>query len=322
MSQNKQGGQSLDARKLDAAYTGFHAAFFKSLANAPSFFNTISAVVTDDRPFNVWNWISQVPKMRKWVGQKRLHKLRAEKHQMECEPYESSIQVPKEDIINDRLGLWSRQINDMGSAHPRHLDDLVITALIAGFAATVGRTYDGQFLLDTDHTADGNGQGVSQSNLLTGALSFAKYREAYKRMAYEFVDDQGEPVVNVPGYLVVGVQNADIGRDILQRQWIAGVNGAGSGANVQLENLERGTVELIVTPRITDTKWFLLARNPTAVVMQRKRGPDFYSVGEDGLRGGPTNPHTFMTGNVLYGIESEEGVAYGAWQDVVGGLGT
>lgn len=318
----KQGGASLDAAKLEAAYTGFHARFFKELANQPLIYERIASVITDDRPVSVYNWITNVPKMRKWIGNKRLHKLRAQKHEIRTEPYEASIQIPKQDIIDDRFGLWSEKIGQMAEAYPRAIDQGVVEWLMGGISAeTYGRTYDNQYLIDTDHTADGSGSGTAQSNLVPGALTATTYRTAYKRMAYEFLDDVGEPVYNTPRTLLVGVANADVARDIVQRQWIAGIGGGTAGANVQVENLERATVDVIVSPRITGTQWFVLAANPTAVVVQRKRGPDFYSVDDQGGARGSSNPHTFMTGTYLYGIEAELGYAYGAWQDVVGGPG-
>jgi Mu-like prophage major head subunit gpT len=311
----RQGGASLDAHKIEAAYTGFLTGFMGAYKRADPTYPRIAGVFNDDRPLNQWVWLSQVPQMKKWIGNKKLEKLRGETHPIKTEPHEASIQVPKHDILNDRLGLYSERIGELGESDPRAVERLVYSMLTLGIqATTLGRCYDNQALIDDDHTADGNGAGASQSNLVGGALSHATFRTACRRML-EFKGDDGEPVEREPGTLVVGPTNRDVARDILVRGWEV-------SGSAQLDNIEKGTVNLFISPRITDTKWFLFAKGSKAIVVQRKRGPDFYAVDDQGVARGTTNPHTFLTGTYLYGIESEFGAAYGPWWDVVGGPGS
>ena len=51
----------------------------------------------------------------------------------------------------------------------------------------------GSFALGHDHAAAGNGQGVSQSNLVTGGFSCATFNQAVQRMLL-LVDDENEPI--------------------------------------------------------------------------------------------------------------------------------
>jgi phage major head subunit gpT-like protein len=318
MSNGSQGGRSLDASKIEAAYVGFHKTFNDRLAKAASVYKRIATVVETDELVDRQVWLAGTPKMRRWVGDKVLSKLRAESHPIVTEPYEASIEVPKHDILNDKLGMWRPKINSMADAYDWALDELAVTMLAAGVAGTaLGTTYDGQNLIDTDHTALSAG-GTAQSNKVTGALTAAVYNTAWTRYL-AFQDENGVPV-NVAGRrmtLLVGPAWREVARDILDQQTQA--NGE--------SNMDRGTADLIVTPWIsartvnvkgvdvtlTGTEWFLLPSDSAAVILHVKRGPEFLTV--------ETGEFAFRTGKYLYGIEAEFGAAYGLWQEVVGGPG-
>jgi phage major head subunit gpT-like protein len=178
------GPRSLDAIKIDAAYTGYHKTFsdrLRSLKNAPAIARRLATVVPSSDVLDVQLWLAGTPKLRRWMGPKTLHKLRGESKQMQTTMHESSVEVPKNDILNDKLGLYSEQIGGMADAYEWALDDLVITMLCAGIQGTaLGTTYDGQNLIDTDHTYLSAG-GTAQSNKVTGAFSASTYNTAWNR---------------------------------------------------------------------------------------------------------------------------------------------
>ncbi len=304
MSNGTQGGRSLDSAKIEAAYAGFFTEFQNRLNKAESMHTRLATVIETDNVVDTQLWLSSVPNMRKWIGPKQLNKLRGESHPITTVPYEASVEVPKHDILNDRLGLYKGRIGQMGDAYPRALDDLVVQMLVAGVTGTtLGATYDGQNLLDTDHTALSVG-GTSQSNKVTGALTSAKYNEGWRKFL-EIKDENGNPVA-MPGRrmtLLVGPANREVARSILAPDFAAG------GAR----NLDYQTADLMVHPRITGTEWFLVPEGSSAVLLHIKRGPEFLSV-EDG-------EFAFRTAKYLYGIEAEFGAGYGLWQEIVGGPG-
>lgn len=318
MGQGSQGGRSLDAAKIEAAYVGFHKTFQDRIQKADSIYARIATVVETDNLVDRQVWLTGLPMMRKWVGDKVLAKLRAESHPIVTAPYEASLEVPKHDIINDRLGLYRPKINQLADSYGWAIDNLVVGMLCAGIQGTaLGATYDGQNLIDTDHTSLSGG-GAAQSNKVTGALSATTYNLAWTRYL-GFVDENGVPV-NAAGRrmtLVVGPANREAARDIIDQQTQA------SGE----QNMDRGTADLIVTPWIragtflvngvsvtlTGTEWFLLPSDSTAVIVHIKQGVEFLSV--------ETGEFAFRTGKYLYGTEAEFGAAYGLWQEVVGGPG-
>lgn len=304
MSNGTQGGRSLDSAKIEAAYAGFFTAFQNRLKQTTPMYTRLATVIDTDNVVDTQLWLSQVPKMRKWIGPKQLNKLRGESHPIRTEPYETSVEVPKHDILNDRLGLYRERIGQMGDSYGWALDDLVVQMLVAGVAGTsLGATYDGQNLIDTDHTALSVG-GTAQSNHVAGALSSTTYNLAWRRFL-EIKDENGNPVAS-PGRrmtLLVGPANRELARGILGPDFGAG------GAR----NLDYQTADLMVHPRITGTQWFLVPEGSSAVLLHVKRGPEFLSVEE--------GEFVFRTAKFLYGIEAEFGAGYGLWQEIVGGPG-
>jgi phage major head subunit gpT-like protein len=319
MANGSQGGRSLDASKIEAAYVGFHKTFNDRLGTAENIAPRIATIVETDDIVDRQVWITGLPKMRRWVGDKVLSKLRAESHPVVTEPYEASLEVPKHDILNDKLGMWKPKISRMAEEYKNAIDELVIGMLAAGVAGTaLGTTYDGQNLIDTDHTALSGG-GTAQSNKVTGALTSGVYNTAWSRFL-GLKDENGRPI-NSAGRrmtLVVGPAWREVARDIIDQD-------IGTGGE---RNMDRGTADLIVTQwlqagtinvkgvdvTLTGLEWFLLPADSSAVLVHVKRGVEFLAV--------ETGEFAFRTGKYLYGIEAEFGAAYGLWQEVVGGPGS
>lgn len=317
------GGRGLDAAKIEAAYVGYKTTFMNRLNEAPHVYQRLTEVVTTDNVLDRQIWLSHAPTMKRWVGPKQIYKFQGESHPIITEPYEVSVEVSKHDILNDRLGLYSKRIGDMAARYEQAIEMNVIMRLAAGASAATplafGATYDGQNLIDIDHTALSAG-GTNQTNKVTGALNAAQFSTAMQRFI-EFKDEFGVPVAPPTGrmILVVGPANRAAARDILGTEFDT------DGTT----NLDRSAADLIVTPYIasgtyniggktvtlTGLEWLLIPEGSTAVITQVKRGPEFLAVDTS------DNEFTFRTGKHLYGIEAEFGFAYGLWQEVVGGPG-
>lgn len=324
----RQGGSSPDAAKIEAAYIGFGTQLSERFNRATSVWRQLATVIDSDDLLHYEMWLDSVPKMRLWEGDKVINQIRAERLQIVTRPHEASCEIGKGDIINDRFGLYTRKINQMGDAYDWHLMEMVIAMLVAGIQGTaLGTSYDGQNLIDTDHTFLGNGTGKQQSNKVVGPFSATTYQQAWNQYL-GFEDEYGTPLnVISPDidasqsarkmYLVHGPANRTAVRTVLTQQWIPSLQqnlDAGSAQPVLVPWIKAGTYNVLGTQvTLTGNEWFLMPENSAAVILQRKRAPQFLSV-EDG-------EHTFRTGKFLYGIESEEGAAYGLWQEVVGGPG-
>lgn len=308
MSGGDGGGRSYDGSKIEAAYIGFRRDFQGRLMKAAPLYDRLFTIVDTDNMVDTQLWINSSPKMRRWVGEKVLHKARAESHPITTEPYEASALVPKHDVINDRFGLYADYVAGMADSYEDALDELAFSMLLAGIAgSSLGTTYDGQNLIDTDHTMRSADSGVlaqQQSNFVDGALSQSVFVSALQRFA-DMVNENGTPLKVVPRYLVAGPANSHAVKLITQQN----IQATGE------QNLYAGSVVPVISPRITGTQWCLLPENSSAIIIHRKRAPEFLAADN------PNDSGIIATGQFIYSVEAEFGAGYGLWQEIVGGDG-
>lgn len=304
--QQLSGTGVLDKSRLENAYITFSTAFDAALANTPVIYPSITTVLTGVGPVTEFKWLGDVPTMEEWIGERKINKLRASEHRLTTKWYANGIELDYEDTANDKLGLVIPRIQDLASMGPRKLDALAIDRYVNGFAGTLGTTYDGQFLFDTDHTADSAGTGTSQSNLQAGAFSSTTFNQAWVKMT-AFKGTNGEPLEITPDTVLAGYTNQLAIRTVLQQAFKA------TGES----NMDLNQAKLILNARITGNHWFLLAlaARIRAVLVGIEYAPQFAELmGWDQM-------HMFMHRTGYAGAHMKIGMAYGQWQNAVGSTG-
>lgn len=296
----------LNRTQVEAAFVIFSTVFDMKLKNTPVIYDRIATVFPGVSERVEFKWLGSVPTMKRWVGDRTLQKLRAESQALTTEWWANGIEVDVDDLNNEaKLGMIPKRINMMATAAARRIDDQVVSFYVGGFAGTLGLTYDGQFLFDTDHTAAGSGAGVAQSNLQTGTLDSANFNAALQK-ALLFVDDEGEPIATSLNFVLAGPQQQLKARQLLKAEYAAG------GAT----NIDAGMANWLISPRITGTHWFLLTEDEIkAVLLGIEREPQFAAADN------PEATEMFMRRNALYGAHVKFGLCYGMWQAAVGSTG-
>ena len=321
------GGQSPDGTKVDVASVGFGTVLNNRLMQYDALYPRLATVVMTDKLLNREIWLNAVPNMRMWEGPRQIARISAENLPIVTRPHENAIAISRSDIQNDQLGLYAPMVGKLADTYPFALDDLFIAMLCAGVAGTsLGAAYDGQNLIDTDHTFRSKDAGTAAfqySNKVTGAFSAAVFQSAMN-LFLGLKNEYGRPVHvgQGPFYLLHGPANRVAVRTVLQQDTatIAGVTLA--------QNLDKGLAIPICTPLIqsrttsvlgtsvtmTGLEWFLIPAGSSAVILQIKRAVESMSV-EDGYQ-------VFMEQLYYYGIDAEFGAAYGLPQEIVGGPGS
>lgn len=156
---------------LTALQQGFNAAFLQGFGSVKSTLDLIAMRVPSSTRTENYGWMKELPGMREWVGQRVIHNLEATSAQLTNKTYEHTIGVNREDIEDDRLGIYAPMFSMQGEVVARHPDELVWGLLPQGFS-TIG--FDGQFFFDTDHVGyNASGAEISWSN--TGGGSGAPW---------------------------------------------------------------------------------------------------------------------------------------------------
>ena len=161
---------ALTQAQIDALKTTLVARWNAGLKLSPDDWKKIAKLVKSNGKSNTYEWLSQFPAFREWVGS-RLHKVFKETaYTVVNRKFEATVDVQRTDIEDDNIGQYGTLAESAGQSSTDLKNDLVFQALSAGFASVC---YDGQYFFDTDHPVypneDGSGVAASVSNMQAGA---------------------------------------------------------------------------------------------------------------------------------------------------------
>ena len=152
---------------LEALRTNLRGEFQSGLdkGNGLTFHGDVATRVGSSTKSNTYGWLSKFPKLREWVGDRVVKDLTESSYQILNKKYEGTVDVEREDIEDDNLGIYGPIAQSMGheaAIHPSRL----LSGLIASGTSTL--CYDGQNFFDTDHPVyaneDGTGAATTVSN--------------------------------------------------------------------------------------------------------------------------------------------------------------
>lgn len=154
------GGLIINQANLADLFTAFRAQFKQGFEafQKQSMWGRIATRVPSSTRDNHYAWLGQWPQLRKWIGDRQLKGLAAHDYRIVNEKFESTIEVPRDDIEDDQFGIYSTQANGMGLAAAQHPDELIFALLLGAFAEL---GYDGKPYFATDHPV---GEGVASNN--------------------------------------------------------------------------------------------------------------------------------------------------------------
>ncbi len=95
-----------------------------------------------------YGWLGAYNSLREWIGDRQLNGLVAHGFTIKNRTFENTVSVPREDIEDDVIGVYSGAFQLMGADAAMHPDKLIFELLRAGTKSTC---YDGQNFFDTDH---------------------------------------------------------------------------------------------------------------------------------------------------------------------------
>jgi phage major head subunit gpT-like protein len=301
----------ISREKLAGTHISLNTRFMNAIKEYTPIYKQLVTELPSSAAIETYNWMGLVPKMEKWVGERVIHKLRAEKYTIENFDWANGIEVTRDDLAEDKLGLVAMRIADLAKKGLDAIDDEVARILNNAFAAAGGLAYDGQFLIDSDHLAKGDGTGTAQSNTGgTTALSDTALLAGYEA-GLAMKDEAGDPMGIQYTHLVVGPALWSRARALVDLPNLAG----GAGA----PNPTYGLVKLILHPKLTSKKWFLIDMNQgiAPIIVQVRRQPQFRDPNL-----GMNSMEFFFRKDLYYGADLTFGVGLGLWQAIYGSNAT
>jgi phage major head subunit gpT-like protein len=138
----------INAENLANMYIGFNAAFNNAFAGAPSFRDQLAMVVPSSTRTNDYKFLLQFPMLREWVGDRVIKSLAAESFQITNKSFEATVEVDRDDIEDDQLGIFSPMVAELAKSAKQHPDILIAALMAAGLAVAC---YDGKMFFAADH---------------------------------------------------------------------------------------------------------------------------------------------------------------------------
>lgn len=290
-----------------AVFTSIKTTFNNAFDAAPSQWQKTAMLVPSGSGQNDYAWLSNFPKMRKWIGDKVIKALSAFKYTIVNDDFEATVEVDRNDIEDDNLGIYAPQAQMAGFSAKQLPDEIVADLKNNAFA---NKCYDGQYFYDTDHPVKGasvSNKGTAALSAATVALAKASYGAA-RTAIMSLTDDEGRPLALIPNVLEVPPALEEVGRMLTTYDKLED----------DKPNPYKGTAELIVNPRLTSTTaWFL-----HCTTMPVK--PFFYQERKAPVFVEQTNPEAddvFNRKKYKFGAEARAAGGYGFWQMSFGSTG-
>jgi phage major head subunit gpT-like protein len=297
---------------VSALFVGLKTIFNNAFTNTPGDWEEIAMKVPSTTGQNDYAWLSKFPRMREWIGEKAVKALSAFKYTVTNKDWEATVEVDRNDIEDDNLGIYTPQAQAAGESAKTLPDEIVADVVNAAFAT---KCYDGQYYFDTDHPGkDDSGNDISVSNMGTMKLDCSSLAAAQASLGaaetamMEFKDDEGRPLNIKPTVLMVPPALKATANTLMTADRLEDGK----------PNPYKGTYKVRVDARLRSrTAWYLLdtTKPVKPFVYQERKAPVFVQQTD------AQADDVFNRKKFKFGAEARANGGYGFWQLAFGSTG-
>lgn len=299
---------SVDTAKAVALLRDLTRRFDMAFRAATPFYPRVCTVVESDGADEKYGWLGAIPGVREWLGDRVFNELAAATYVLANKHWEDSLAIKKDDLDDDRMGMYRMAMPNLASRAAQHPDKLRFQIMVAGSTTAC---YDGQYFYDTDHAWGDSG---TQSNLKTydaadhTNVTVTEFKAAFQQAVNAllgFKDDRGElfrqPTVGRLNDLIVEVPLAlrKVAYEAIEAVILS------NSTNVKIDNYD-----VACSPMLTDGASFythFVGDNLKPFVFQARQPLKRFTKGLDD---GETKDAKFMT-------DARYNVGYLAWWNTV-----
>ncbi|MEN2427255.1 Mu-like prophage major head subunit gpT family protein [Chromobacterium vaccinii] len=298
----------VNASSLKAIFVNLKTTFNNAFSTAPSQWQKVAMLVPSSTKTNDYKWLSNFPRMQKWIGEKTVKALAASGYSITNDDWEVTVEVDRNDIDDDNLGIYAPQAQMAGESAKQLPDEIVFDLVNKGF---ISQCYDGQYFFDVDHVVAGQSvsnkgtKKLSAASLAAARASYGAARTAMKKLR----DDEGRPLNIAPNVLLVPPALEDDANLLMTTERFEDGK----------PNPYRNTATVVVAPWLnSDTAWFLLdtSRPVKPFIYQERKKPVFVQQTD------PQADGVYMRKKFLFGAEARAAGGYGFWQLAYGSDGS
>jgi phage major head subunit gpT-like protein len=138
----------INADALARVYTAFSAVFNNAFQATETWYEQVAMTVPAKTRIMDYKFLLDFPTVREWIGDRQINSLDPKAYQVETKDYEATIEIERNDVEDEQLGLYNPIIAAMAEEAKRHPEKLIAELLKNGATSLC---YDGQNFFDTDH---------------------------------------------------------------------------------------------------------------------------------------------------------------------------
>jgi phage major head subunit gpT-like protein len=307
---------------LSVLFTQAEVRFGQALEATPSWADQLATTMPSSTAQNIYAWMDRIPVLRKWLGDRVLNSVHTHSRTVVNQPFELTDFILAENIRHDQYGVFNTNLQMFGMQAKKWADQQLAYYLINSAASAAQgcadpvNGYDGKPMFATDHPILGgdvaggvpSGASSTQSNLFVNtALTYDNYVSVRSSMA-ALKGADGQPLYNVPDLLVVPPQLEGKAKNIIEADFLAGVNGVDTAPQ---SNVYKGTAKVLMLQELSSRPhaWYLMCSTNVVkpLIWQLDMAPRFtYLVN-------PNDINVFMARQFIYGVEAWGAPAESLW---------
>lgn len=166
---------AIETAKTNAVKRGITATFRQAAASASPIYPKMAQTNPSAGANEEYVISGSQPGMREFVGDRVFNQLTSARFTIANKHFESSVEIDRTDFDDDRIGMYSNAIGELGEEAACHPDELLFD-LIKNGASTA--CYDGQYFFDSDHLWRDSGALSNKITHTVGSLSAVTPMEA------------------------------------------------------------------------------------------------------------------------------------------------
>uniref|UniRef100_UPI001AD88DF9 Mu-like prophage major head subunit gpT family protein n=1 Tax=Rahnella sp. ChDrAdgB13 TaxID=1850581 RepID=UPI001AD88DF9 len=110
---------------LDVLFLALRKSFNDALMRANPTWDQIATLIPSTTAANYYAWMEQFPQLRKWIGDKAVQRLERQDYVVPNDDYEATINVKRNHIEDDQLGIYPTSAAGYGTTAANWPDKLI-----------------------------------------------------------------------------------------------------------------------------------------------------------------------------------------------------
>ena len=138
----------INADALARVYTAFSAVFNNAFQATETWYEQVAMTVPSNTRIMDYKFLLDFPTVREWIGDRQINPLEPQNYQVETKDWEATIEIERNDVEDEQLGLYNPIIAAMAEEAKRHPEKLMAGLLKNGITSLC---YDGKAFFAEDH---------------------------------------------------------------------------------------------------------------------------------------------------------------------------